>query len=182
MFLLEYFFLVFIHGDRKGKYIYARPVCHMRGLSAWKPTKAPVKSYNLGFQMAPIHLPYWDISVQEGCSKLNRRLMWRGFFSPPHPAASQSYGQLVHRALSASCPWNPKGHTHCNKWCLLKVTARPPAFSGTLADKGEALCPRGQCAIVLMWFLWYFGSQPQINRLPCADLKIRSAPKAKAYS
>lgn len=38
---------------------------------------------------------------------------------------------------------------------------------------GEALYPRGQSMIVLMWFLWYFVFQqkprPHINRLPCAD-------------
>lgn len=30
------------------------------------------------------------------------------------------------------------------------------AVNGTVADRGKPSSPEGQCAIVLMWFLWYF--------------------------
>lgn len=127
--------------------------------------------------MAAIDLPYCDISVQESCSKLNTRLMSRGVFStPPHPAASQSYRQLVHRALLPSCLKTQRVRPAV--WCLLQVTIRALAFSGTLAGEGNPATPQDS-----VWLFWcgYFGiwcsseAQPHINWLPCVDLKITSA-------
>lgn len=39
------------------------------------------------------------------------------------------------------------------------------AVNGTVADRGKPSSPEGQCAIVLMCFLWYFVLQQKPNHI-----------------
>lgn len=95
--------------------------------------------------MAAIDLPYCDISAQESCSKLNRRLMSRGFFFffffyhhhiQLHLKVIDS---LFTERFLPSCPEIPGVTAAARR--LLRVTVRALAFSGTLADRGKPSSP-----------------------------------------
>lgn len=138
MFLLEYFSFFFTHGDWKGTFIYACPVCHMWGLPEHGNLRKHQSSSTIWvFRWLQLisHIVTVLLQVkQTPCVK-------RPFFSPTsNPAASQSYGQLVHRGLLPSCPEIPR--VTLTARCLLQVTDRAPAVSGTVADRGKPSTPK----------------------------------------
>lgn len=94
----------------------------------------------------------WHFCTRELLQVKQAPYVKRVFSPPPNPAASQSYRQLVHRALLPSCPQIP-GVT-LTAWCLLQVTAEALAFSGTLADRGKPFTPKDS-----IWLFWcgFFG-------------------------
>lgn len=67
---------------------------------------------------------------------------------PPHPAASQSYRQLVHRVLLPSCPKVPRVTPIYSVYCRSLLGPWPSVAPW---QTGEAFYPRGQYMIVLMW-------------------------------
>lgn len=83
--------------------------------------------------------------------------------------------------LLPSCPEIPRVTPAA--WCLLQVTIRALALSDTLADGGRLLPQRSVCDcfnVVVSVFCVPAKTQPHINWLPCADLKITSAQIARA--
>lgn len=84
-------------------------------------------------------------------------------FNTMNLAASYSYRQLYQWRLLPLCPQTP-GVTVTAE-CLLQVTDRAPGHQWPSGRQGKALYPKGQCVIVLMWFLWYFVFQHKPNHI-----------------
>lgn len=144
VFLLEYFFFFFIHGDWKGKYIYMLVPCAICGgfqsMETYVSTSQVAQfGFSDGCNWSPI---LWHFCTRELLQVKQAPYVKRLFFfsPPPHPAASRSYRQLVHRALLPSCPETPRVTPAA--WCLLQVTVRALAFSGTLAGRGKPSTPK----------------------------------------
>lgn len=78
-------------------------------------------------------------------------------------AASYSYRQLYQWRLLPLCPQIPGVPVTAE--CLLQVTDRAPGRQWPCGRQGKALYPKGQCVIVLMWFLWYFVFQQKPNHI-----------------
>lgn len=119
-------------------------------------------------QFAATDLPHCDISVQESCSKLNRRLMSRGFFFFFYHHHIQLHLKVMD-GLFTECFYH-----HVLKiprvtpatWCLLQVTIRALALSDTLADGGRLPPQRSVCDcfnVVVSVFCVPAKTQPHIN-------------------
>lgn len=132
--------------------------------------------------MAAIDLPYCDISVPESCSKFNRRLMSRGFFHHHHIQLhlkvidSLFTERFYHHVLKSQ-----ESHP------LHGVYGRSllgPWSSVAPWQTGESPLPQGKVCdcfnVVSLVFHVPAKTQPHINWLSCADLKITSAHIANA--
>lgn len=84
-------------------------------------------------------------------------------FNTINLAASYSYRQLYQWRLLPLCPQIPGFPVIAE--CLLQVTDRAPGRQWPCGRQGKALYPKGQCVIVLMWFLWYFVFQQKPNHI-----------------
>lgn len=132
--------------------------------------------------MAAIDLPYCDISVQESCSKLNRRLMSRGFFHHHHiqlhlKVIDSLFTESFYQHVLKSQESHPLHGVYCG-------SPLGPWPSVAPWQTGESPLPqRTVCDcfnVVSLVFCVPAKTQPHINWLPCADLKITSAQIAKA--
>lgn len=124
----------------------------------------------------------WHFCAREPLQVKQAPYVKRLFSPPPHPAASQSYGQLVHRAAFTIMSRNPKSHTRCiGVYCRSPLGPWPSVAPW---QTGESPLPQRtvyDCFnVVSLVFRVPAKTQPHINWLPCADLKITSAQIAKA--
>lgn len=132
--------------------------------------------------MAAIDLPYCDISVQESCSKLNRRLMSRGFFHHHHIQLHlKVIDSLFTERFYQHVPKSQESHPLHGVYCRSLLGPWPSLVPW---QTGESPLPqRTVCDcfnVVSLVFRVPAKTQPHINGLPCADLKITSAQIAKA--
>lgn len=133
--------------------------------------------------MAAVDLPYCDISIQESWSKLNRRLMSSGFFHHPHhiqlhlKVIDSLFTEHFYHHVLKSQESHPLQSVYCRS-----LFRRWPSVAPW--QTGESPLPQRivyDCFnVVSLVFHVPAKSQPHINWLPCADLKITSAHIAKA--
>lgn len=186
VFLLEYFFFFFIHGDWKGKYIYMLVPCAICGgfqsMETYVSTSQVAQfGFSDGCNWSPI---LWHFCTRELLQVKQAPYVKRLFFFFHHhhiqlhlEVIDSLFTELFYHHVLKPRESHPLHGVYCRS--LLG-----PWPSVAPWQAGESPLPQRtvyDCFnVVSLVFRVPAKTQPHINWLPCADLKITSAQIAKA--